>query len=201
MDSELIFRISAGLIFSVLTLIRIYYTMVVTQWRSSYSISRLGTPREFLGWFFYVSILLSALVYILVPGWLAWAALSLPLALRWLGVVVGVGSVLLLFWVHRTLGKNFAAPGVIQSRQTLITAGPYQWVRHPMYTTFFVISLAIALITANGLIGILCLLFGVLLPSIIKPEERTLLEKFGDEYRDYMQRTGRFLPRWGAKDI
>lgn len=200
MDSELIFRISAGLIFSVLTVIRIYYTMIVTQLRSSYSISPLGTPRAILGWLFYVAILFLALVYILAPGWLTWAALPLPLALRWLGVVVGVGSVLQLFWVHRTLGRNFAAPGVIQSRQTLITAGPYQWVRHPMYTTFFIISVTFALITANGLIAILCLLFGVLLPSIIKPEEQTLLEKFGDQYREFMQRTGRFLPRWGAKD-
>lgn len=200
MSNELAFRISAGLIFFVLTIIRIYYTMVVTRLRSSYSISRLGTPREFLGWFFYVSILLLALVYILAPGWLAWAALSLPLVLRWLGVVVGVGSVLLLFWVHRTLGKNFAAPGIIQARQSLITAGPYRWVRHPMYTTFFIISLTFVLITANGLIAILCLLFGILLPSIIQAEEQTLLEKFGDEYREYMRQTGRFLPRWSAKD-
>ena len=200
MDSDLIFRISAGAIFFALTVIRIYYTMIVTQLRSSYSISRLGTPRAFLGWFFYVSILLSALVYIFVPGWLAWAGLPLPLALRWLGVVVGIGSVLLLFWVHRTLGENFAAPGIIQERQTLITTGPYHWVRHPMYTTFFIISSSFVLVTANGFITMLCLLFGILLPSIIKPEEQTLLQKFADEYRNYMQHTGRFLPRWGAKD-
>ena len=200
MDSDLIFRISAGAIFFALTVIRIYYTMIVTQLRSSYSISRLGTPRAFLGWFFYMSILLSALVYILVPGWLAWAGLPLPLSLRWFGVVVGVGSVLLLFWVHRTLGENFAAPGIIQERQTLITTGPYLWVRHPMYTTFFIISLSFVLITANGFMMMLCLLFGILLPSIIKPEEQTLLEKFGDEYRDYMQHTGRFLPHQGGKD-
>ncbi len=200
MDSEFTFRISAGLIFFALTVIRVYYTVVITQLSSSYSIGRLGTPRAFLGWFFYVSILLLAFVYIFAPGWLAWAALPLPMALRWFGVVVGVGSILLLFWVHRTLGKNFAAPGVIQSQQTLIAAGPYQWVRHPMYTTFLIISVTFALITANGLIAILCLLFGVLLPSIIKPEEQTLLEKFGDEYRDYMQRTGRFLPRRGANE-
>lgn len=200
MDSELAFRISAGLIFFALTMIRVYYTMVVTRLSSSYSINRLGKPRAFLGWLFYVSILLLAFVYIFAPGWLAWAALPLPSALRWFGVAAGVGGALLLFWVHYTLGRNFAAPGVIQLRQTLITAGPYQWVRHPMYTTFFVISLSTALITANGLIAVLCLFFGVLLPSIVKHEEQTLMEKFGDEYRDYMQRTGRFLPRWRAKD-
>lgn len=200
MDSELAFRVSAGLIFFALAMIRVYYTMVVTRLSSSYSINRLGTPGAFLGWLFYVSILLLTPVYIFAPGWLAWAALPLPAALRWFGVTIGVVNVLLLLWVHRTLGKNFAAPGVIQTGQTLITAGPYHWVRHPMFTTFFIISVTFALITANGLIAILCLLFGVLLPSIVKPEEQTLLEKFGDQYREFMQRTGRFLPRWRAKD-
>lgn len=52
MDSELTFRISAGLIFFALTMLRVYYTMVVTQLSSSYSINRLGTPRAFLGWLF-----------------------------------------------------------------------------------------------------------------------------------------------------
>jgi protein-S-isoprenylcysteine O-methyltransferase Ste14 len=200
MDNELTFRISAGLVFCVLTIIRIYYTMIVTRIRSSYSISRLGTPRALLGLLFYVFILLLTPVYILAPSWLAWAALPLPAAFRWFGVAIGVGSVLVLLWVHHTLGKNFAAPGVIQARQRLIAAGPYQWIRHPMYTTFFIISLTFALITANGLIALLCLLFGILLPSIAQTDEQTLLEKFGDEYREYMQCTGRFLPHWGAKD-
>jgi len=200
MESEITFRISAGLIFFALTVIRIYYAIVAVRSGSSFSIRRLGSPRAFLAWFLYAFILLSALVYILAPSWLARAALPLPSALRWSGVAVGVGSVLLLLWVHRTLGKNFAASGIIQARQTLITTGPYQWMRHPMYTTFFIISLSFVLITANGFIAIMFLLFGVFLPSIIQTEEQTLLEKFGDEYREYMQRTGRFLPRWGAKD-
>ena len=122
--------------------------------------------------------------------------MPLPPALRWFGVGIGIGDVFLLLWVHRTLGRNFAAPGIIQARQTLITTGPYHWVRHPMYTTFFTISVTVALVTANWMIIIMCLLFSILLPSIIQTEEQTLLEKFGDEYREYMQRTGRFLPRF-----
>src|SRR5574341_894877 len=185
MQSDSPFRISAGLIFLALTVIRVYYTMIVTPLRSSYSISRLGSPRAFWGLLFYVLILLLTLVYILAPSWLGWAALPLPEAFRWFGVAIGVGSVLLLLWVHRTLGKNFAAPGMIQARQILITAGPYQWIRHPMYTTFFIISLTFVLITANGLIALLCLLFGVFLPFIAQTDEQTLFEKFGDDYRDY----------------
>ena len=199
MHREVMFRVSASIIFLALTVIRVYYTMIFTQWRSSYSMSRLDSPRASWGLFFYVLILLLTVVYILMPSWLAWAALPLHEAVRWFGVAIGIGTVLLLLWVHRTLGKNFAAPGVIQARQTLIVTGPYQWIRHPMYATFFIISLTFVQISANGLIALLCLLFGVLLPSVAKTDEQTLLEKFGVDYREYMQRTGRFFPRLRAK--
>jgi len=195
MDNELVFRINLGAIFFLLSSIRLYYTVAAVKSGSSFSVSRLGSLRAFLAWFLYVFILLSAFVYVLAPSWLAWAALRLPPALRWFGVGIGIGSVFLLFWVHRTLGRNFAAPGIIQARQTLITTGPYHWVRHPMYTTFFTISVTVALVTANWMIIIMCLLFGILLPSAVRTEEQTLLEKFGDDYREYMKHTGRFLPR------
>lgn len=195
MDNELVFRINLGTIFFLLSSIRLYYTVAAVKSGSSFSVSRVGSLRALFALFLYVFILLSAFVYILAPSWLAWAALPLPPALRWFGVGIGIGSVFLLFWVHRTLGRNFGAPGIIQARQTLIISGPYHWVRHPMYTTFFTISATVALVAANWIIIIMCLLFGILLPSVIQTEEQTLLEKFGDEYRDYMQRTGRFLPR------
>ena len=195
MDNELVFRINLGAIFFLLSSIRLYYTVAAVKSGSSFSVSRVGSLRALLGLFLYVFILLSAFVYILAPSWLAWAALPLPPALRWFGVGIGIGSVFLLFWVHWTLGRNFAAPGIIQARQTLITTGPYHWVRHPMYTTFFAISVTVALIAANWMIIMMCLLFGILLPSVIQIEEQTLLEKFGDDYREYMKHTGRFLPR------
>ena len=195
MDNELVFRINLGTIFFLLSSIRLYYTVAAVKSGSSFSVSRVGSLRALFALFLYVFILLSAFVYILAPSWLAWAALPLPPALRWFGVGIGIGSVFLLFWVHRTLGRNFAAPGIIQARQTLIISGPYHWVRHPMYTTFFTISATVALVATNWIIIIMCLLFGILLPSVIQTEEQTLLEKFGDEYREYMQRTGRFLPR------
>ena len=195
MDNELSFRIGLGVILLLLSSIRVYYTVVAVKSGSSFSVRRLGSRRAFLAWFLYVFILLSGFVYALAPGWLAWAALRLPAALRWLGVGIGVGSVFLLFWVHRTLGRNFAAPGIIQARQTLITAGPYHWVRHPMFTTFFLITATVALVAANWMIIMMCLLFGILLPSVIQSEEQTLIEKFGESYRVYMEHTGRFLPR------
>lgn len=86
-------------------------------------------------------------------------------------------------------------PGIIQERQTLVTAGPYQWVRHPMYTTFAVIGLAYFLVSANWFIGLVnFVVYGTIVLSVIGLEETTLLEKFGEPYREYMQHTGRFLP-------
>lgn len=195
MDNELVFRINLGAIFFLLSSIRLYYTVAAVKSGSSFSVSRVGSLRALLGLFLYVFTLLSAFVYVLAPRWLAWAALPLPPALRWFGVGIGFGSVFLLFWVHRTLGRNFAAPGIIQQRQTLITNGPYHWVRHPMYTTFFIISVTVALVSANWMIIMMCLLFGILLPSIVQTEEQTLLEKFGESYRVYMEHTGHFFPR------
>ena len=52
-----------------------------------------------------------------------------------------------------------------------------------------------ALISANLLLLVLFVLASMLLALRAPLEERMLLKEFGDEYRDYMRRTGRFLPK------
>lgn len=195
MDTELSFRIILGMIFLGIGMIRIYYTAITAKSGSRFTLRQLGKVRGFLAWLLYGFIILLALVYILAPGLLTWATLPLPTVVRWTGVGMGVVSAWLLLWVHRTLGNNFATPGIIQARQTLVTAGPYHWVRHPMYTTFGLMVLALVLTTTNWFVALVGLLFGLLLRSITPTEEQTLLEKFGDSYRAYMRHTGRFLPR------
>jgi protein-S-isoprenylcysteine O-methyltransferase Ste14 len=80
--------------------------------------------------------------------------------------------------------------------QTLITSGPYQWIRHPIYTAFVLILGSTLLISANGLIGLAWLGMTALeILSRIRFEESLMLEYFGDQYRDYMKKTGQLLPR------
>ena len=134
-------------------------------------------------------------VYIVAPGWLLWAALPIPPISRWIGVGLGVISIVWLGWAHRALGKNWNVPGLIQERQTLVTSGPYQWVRHPMYTSGAVIALAYSLISANWFVALIGLAYWILVFAMVGSEEATLIEKFGDSYREYMKHTGRFLPR------
>jgi protein-S-isoprenylcysteine O-methyltransferase Ste14 len=68
-------------------------------------------------------------------------------------------------------------------------------MRHPMYTSFFAVLAADFLITANWLIGLLGLVYSLVIIERVGLEERLLLESFGDEYRRYMRRVGRFFPR------
>jgi protein-S-isoprenylcysteine O-methyltransferase Ste14 len=136
------------------------------------------------------------IVYLVHPPWLSWAALPVPGWLRWLGAAGGTVGLLLLWWTHRALGTNFAPVLHVTQDQTLVTAGPYRWVRHPMYGAMYLITGSIFLLSGVWLIGILY--WGSLtlvLVTRVGREEALMTETFGDEYRAYALRTGRFLPR------
>ena len=65
-----------------------------------------------------------------------------------------------------------------------------------MYTSLLVLVIAITLISANALIGLPMVLgLSVILINRVDREEAVMIEEFGDEYREYMKRTGRLLPR------
>jgi protein-S-isoprenylcysteine O-methyltransferase Ste14 len=108
----------------------------------------------------------------------------------------GVATIGLLLWIHRALDKNFSTTARIRADHTLITSGPYRWVRHPMYPVLMLFSLAAFLLSANWFIGAPPILIVALIMATRPPkEEQLLIAKFGDQYRAYMQQTGRFLPR------
>jgi protein-S-isoprenylcysteine O-methyltransferase Ste14 len=127
---------------------------------------------------------------------MAWSCLPLPLGLRWCGALLGVAATLLLLWVHRSLGQNFSPQLRIRQEHALCTGGLYRWIRHPMYTVLFVLSVAWIIGLANWFVGVFWLTMqAIVIGQRVGKEEAELLEHFGDEYRAYMRRTGRFLPR------
>jgi protein-S-isoprenylcysteine O-methyltransferase Ste14 len=115
--------------------------------------------------------------------------------LRWIGAGLSVAGVPLLYWVMHSLGKNLTDTVVTRANHTLVTTGPYRWVRHPFYTVVFGSVFALGLVAANWLIGLLTLLMFVIIVIRTDKEEEMLIKRFGDDYRHYMKRTGRFLPR------
>jgi protein-S-isoprenylcysteine O-methyltransferase Ste14 len=144
--------------------------------------------------------LVGILVYSLNPRLMKWSALVLPFWLRGFGFFVGLVALLVFFWVLRSLGQNFSTSLSINKSQTLVTQGPYQWVRHPMYTSFVLLWIGFLLLSANWFIGLTVLLGFVWAIVIRTPkEEQMMIDRFGNEYTTYMKRTGRYLPRWLVK--
>ena len=138
---------------------------------------------------------LGLIAWMVDPGWMAWSSVSLPAWPRWTGVGVITIAGGLLVWTFRCLGKNLTDTVVTREKHTLVTHGPYRWVRHPFYDSGALLMAAVSLIAANWFLLLTGGLALVLLVVRTRTEEEKLLARFGEPYRAYMKRTGRFLPR------
>jgi protein-S-isoprenylcysteine O-methyltransferase Ste14 len=69
--------------------------------------------------------------FIIQPAWMEWSAVAVPDWLRWAGVPFGIAAGGLLTWTFRSLGHNLTDTVVTRQTATLVTHGPYQWIRHP----------------------------------------------------------------------
>jgi protein-S-isoprenylcysteine O-methyltransferase Ste14 len=135
------------------------------------------------------------IVFLVKPSAMAWASFTLPDWLRWTGVGLAAAASGLVIWTFRTLGHNLTDTVVTRRDATLITEGPYRWVRHPFYLAFAIAVIANTLITANAFLGITGTAAFLVIVCRTSIEEKKLVERFGPDYLDYMRRTGRFLPR------
>jgi protein-S-isoprenylcysteine O-methyltransferase Ste14 len=113
----------------------------------------------------------------------------------WLGVLVLIAAMALLYRTHRDLGRVWSITLEIRDQHALVTRGIYETLRHPMYSAFWLWAISQALLLPNWVAGLSGLVgFGTLFFARVGHEERMLLEKFGDDYRAYMARTHRLIP-------
>lgn len=197
MMNETIFHLFFVFTFVAFNAIRAYYQRKATlgEGRVEYKEGRAHNAfRKIVG----IPWILSLLVYLFLPGWFEWARLPLPEGLRWVGAGLGLASLPLIWWVQQALGTNFSVRLHVWDEHTLVTSGPYRWVRHPMYSALFIWAVALLLLSANWFIAGVPLLALILIVVVrIENEEQAMIEKFGEQYREYIQHTGRFLPRLG----
>jgi protein-S-isoprenylcysteine O-methyltransferase Ste14 len=143
-----------------------------------------------------IYLIIVVLLYLLLSPSPLWFDLPLADWLRWIGVALGALSLPFLAWVHYTLDKHWDISLSLRKDHVLVTSGPYRRIRHPMYTVHIVYFFAWVLVSANLLLLINYLLTILLITLRIPKEEQMLLERFGEEYRAYIKRTGRLLPRF-----
>jgi protein-S-isoprenylcysteine O-methyltransferase Ste14 len=200
MEPDLAFRVAFFVSYILLIVIRGYYTKKTPFARKSRKerfedIKREGLPSAivFLGMFWIQMIV--ALFYVLDVQLISWSYFLLPLEIRVLGVFLGVVSILCVLWVHRTLAGSFSATLEVYEDHQLVTSGPFARVRHPLYSAHTLFNAGMVLVSANRIL-LLFMIIGIPFTYWrLSKEEAMLVEQFGDQYREYIKRTGRLFPK------
>lgn len=139
-------------------------------------------------------------LFYLFSTWIDFADYSQPDFIGWLGVPVFALAIWLLARSHIDLGKNWTPVLQIAQNHTLITSGVFKHIRHPMYAAHLVWGFAQILLLQNWIAGpsMIMTMLPLLLIRIPK-EEKMMTNQFGQEYQDYMKRTGRISPKFFKK--
>lgn len=196
METETIFRIILPVLIISFAAHRGYYVKyhskpenATLKQREEGIISKLAGLLGMIGF-------IALVAYVINPDWVSWAGLSLPQGLRWTGVGIAILGFVLLHWAQVTLANSWSDTPRMMKEQTLITIGPYRFIRHPIYSAFLLILGSTLFIPSNLLIGLCWAGMTIMeIMSRIGFEETLMLEYFGDQYRQYMKRTGKLFPK------
>jgi len=130
---------------------------------------------------------------------LRFADYRLPVWAGWCGAVVFAVALWLLARSHADLGKHWSPYLQVKDDHALVARGVYRHIRHPMYAAHLLWGVAQLLLVPNWVAGPGALLTFLPVYLIrVGHEEEMMIQAFGDEYRSYMARTGRLMPRLRA---
>jgi protein-S-isoprenylcysteine O-methyltransferase Ste14 len=161
-------------------------------------VAREGRPLIAARVILVVAFLTAVASYAVRPAWVDRMALPLPGWLRWTGAALAIGSLPLLAWTHVVLGRYWSVNLRLLEDQPLLTAGPYGWVAHPMYTALFTFMIGLSLVSASALFAVPSLGAIAALSLRIPREERMMEERFGERWREYRRSVGGLVPRLGG---
>ena len=196
MDTETIFRILLPALIVLFVIHRGYYVGRHSKPESETIKRREEGMASTLAGLLSLIGFVAIIAHVADPAWMSWADLPFPAWLRWTGVAITLLGFVLLQWSQNTLGKNWSDRPRLLKEQSLVTSGPYRYIRHPIYTAFLLILGSTFFISANWMIGLTWISMAVLeIASRIAYEESLMIESFGDQYREYMKRTGRLFPK------
>jgi protein-S-isoprenylcysteine O-methyltransferase Ste14 len=179
---------------TVVSIASIVSFMVVAQVSRARGIARRGETlarsrglAHYVAYFFFVPYVVIAVR----PG----PEIDVPDPLRWAGLALVVLGVAFSLWAIATLGRHYDLELEVHRDHELVRAGPYRFVRHPVYTGLMLHFAGACLATGN-----LLLIAGTLLvtyPALLlraRTEERLLRERFGAAYEAYAREVGMLGP-------
>ena len=138
----------------------------------------------------------AVLAYLISPSFLQGSAFGSATVTRWIGIAVSCLGIAGEVWAAVALGASYSPRLQVSDERVVVTAGPYRWIRHPLYAFWLPTAVGWGLATHNWFILFSgAVLIFVLALVRVPREEAMMLAGFGEQYGQYMQRTGRFIPR------
>jgi protein-S-isoprenylcysteine O-methyltransferase Ste14 len=195
MHTETIFRTLFILTFIAMLVIRVYYQSKVLRDKREIEIKE-GRLSLIAGSVAALTAMVFGAEYIFSPGFFSFAyVLPYPDWIRWLGGIVLAGGIVLLGFSHHHLGRSFHSLVVTKEHQALVETGPYRWIRHPIYTAYFLNYVGGGLLSGNWVLTFIPVtMYAILVAIRMKKEEVVMEELFGQDYIEYKERTGRLIP-------
>jgi protein-S-isoprenylcysteine O-methyltransferase Ste14 len=189
----MIFKIIYWLGLVIEIVVRVPYQKVARQ--SLKTDRRVSSLENLLLGLLMVALIVFPLIYS-ITNWLNFANYILPDLLGWLGVFILTSSLFVFARSHMDLKANWSPSLEIRQDHELVTKGIYRTIRHPMYASLWLGAIAQILLLQNWIAGPLnLLLFTAFYFLRVPAEEKMMLDTFGDQYREYMNKTGRVFPR------
>ena len=151
-----------------------------------------------IGLIIYFSTGLRLIVYCLSNSWessnLYKQAFVFPIWVNYIGIVLLWFSGLLkgTIWAFNINLTPFFSP--MKKGYTLATGGPYRFVRHPLYTVYFLATISLFMITGIKWFMLSFLFLLACIPQAYS-EETVLRKIFGKYYENYASKTGMFIPK------
>lgn len=191
--NELVFKIVFIVLWVIYILIRAPFT---TPYKQVQKIKVVGESTEkVLLSILSVGLLFVPMVWALSP-WLNRFTMNIPLWARYIGIAISIVSLFYFHYIHKALGKNWSPKTEIFSEHRLVTTGPYKRLRHPMYAQGWLWTIAQIFIVSNYIAGFSGVIAWAILYFIRVPrEEKMLMGTFGEEYKEYVNKTGRVFPK------
>jgi protein-S-isoprenylcysteine O-methyltransferase Ste14 len=202
MNSETIYRLAFMVLLMALLAMRVFFMIRVRRSGGRLLPDERAAEREGgRGVLIVRTVLFFALIALLVmylagAAWLEAFSFPLPAWLRWAGFALGLLSVAFWTWAQIHLDTQWSAQLQLKEGHHLVTSGPYTYIRHPLYLGMFGWCLALPLLTANWIFVVICGLSMAAIVWRIPKEEQMMIEAFGDEYKVYMEHTGRLYPKF-----
>lgn len=148
--------------------------------------------RAFVGVVFYAALI----GWLFDVSWLRWAYFSADVRVRVAAAILLVPTIVFFAWSFAAIGTNYRGGVGLHAEHSLVTSGPYRYVRHPIYVAFITLMVLVMGISGDWLLGISGLVLVITIAMVRIPiEERELAARFGTEWLTYTCRTGMIVPR------